>query len=107
MNIQRPVITEKSLERASRGWYTFAVTKSAKKGAIAAEVEKMYHVNVTGVRTIAVHGKVRRTGRSMIRTKKPDWKKAVVQLKAGQKIDAFEVTTKEEPVQEAKKEAKK
>ena len=102
MNVQRPIITEKSLGLASRGWYTFAVDKRARKEAIAKEIEKMYHVNVLTVRTVAMHGKVRRVGKKMISTYRPDWKKALAQLKAGQKIDAFDVTA-QEPVAETPK----
>lgn len=94
MDVKRPIISEKSLGLASRGWYTFAVEKNARKEKIAHEVAAMYHVNVLTVRTVAVHGKVRRTGKKMISARKSDWKKAIVLLKAGQKIDAFEVTSK-------------
>ena len=95
MDVKRPIITEKSLNLASRGWYTFAVAKHARKEHIAQEVEAKYHVDVLSVRTVPMHGKVRRTGKKMTPTHRPDWKKALVQLKAGQKIDAFEVSTQE------------
>lgn len=88
----RPLISEKSLGLASRGWYTFAVAKHARKEDIGRQIEKIYSVNVLSVRTIAMHGKVRRTGKKMVHKRKEDWKKAIVQLKAGQHIDAFEVT---------------
>lgn len=101
MDVKRPIITEKSLGLASRGWYTFAVGKHMRKEKIAREVEAMYHVNVLTVRTIAMHGKVRRTGKKMTTLRRADWKKAIVQLKAGQHIDAFEVTTKEESAKPA------
>ncbi|OGG35223.1 50S ribosomal protein L23 [Candidatus Gottesmanbacteria bacterium RIFOXYB1_FULL_47_11] len=100
MIIGRPIITEKSMGLASRGWYTFAVLKSARKEAIAREIERTYHVDVVTVRTIAMHGKVRRVGKKMVSGHKSDWKKAIALLKPGQHIDAFEVTTKEEPVKE-------
>ena len=103
----RPVITEKSLGLASRGWYTFAVAKHARKEAVAKLIERMYKVNVLSVRTIAMHGKMRRTGKKMIGKHKEDWKKAIVLLKAGQHIDAFEVTQSEAPVEEKKVEEKK
>jgi len=95
MKIDRPIITEKSMMLASRGWYTFAVATHTRKEAIAKEIERMYHVNVVAIRTVSMHGKVRRTGKKMVSNHKPDWKKAIVQLKAGQKIDAFEVTKEE------------
>ena len=94
----RPLISEKSLGLASRGWYTFAVAKHTRKEDIAKSIERMYSVNVLSVRTVAMHGKMRRTGKKMVSKRKGDWKKAMVQLKAGQHIDAFEVTQQEAPV---------
>jgi large subunit ribosomal protein L23 len=99
----RPVITEKSLGLASRGWYTFAVAKHARKEDIAKLIERMYKVNVLSVRTVAMHGKMRRTGKKMVGKRKEDWKKAMLLLKPGQHIDAFEVTQQEAPVEAPKK----
>lgn len=93
MIIKRPIITEKTLLLASRGWYTFAANIDASKYTIASELSRIYKVNVKEVRTITMHGKVRRVGRKAVPTAKPDWKKAMVTLKKGQKIDAFEITT--------------
>lgn len=94
--VQRPLLTEKTLALAAKGWYTFVVDKEARKKNIATEVAAYYKVNVTDVRTLSVHGKTRRVGRKMLRVAKPDWKKALVQLNKGQTIDAFEVTPQEE-----------
>ncbi len=96
MIIDRPLITEKTLRLASRGWYTFVTDIHASKYTIATEISRMYKVTVEEVRTITMHGKVRRTGRKSIPMKREDWKKAMVTLKKGQKIDAFEVTTPEQ-----------
>ena len=98
----RPLISEKSLGLASRGWYTFAVEKHARKEEIAKFIERMYKVNVLSVRTIAMHGKMRRTGKKMVGKRKQDWKKAILLLKAGQHIDAFEVTQSEAPAEDKK-----
>jgi ribosomal protein L23 len=106
MEIQRPVITEKSLGLAARGWYTFAVGKHVRKEVAAKEIEKLFHVNVMASRTIAMHGKVRRTGKKLITARRTDWKKIMVLLKQGQHIDAFEVTSKE-PEEPKKLEEKK
>lgn len=92
----KPVITEKSLNLASRGWYTFAVTAGTRKPEIARGVSALYGVEVQSVRTIVMHGKVRSAGKRAKKVKRIDWKKAIVQLKAGQKIDAFEVTGEQE-----------
>lgn len=89
--VQRPLLTEKTLALANKGWYTFAVDKLARKEQIAKDVEKNYKVKVTQVRTIAMHGKVRRSGKRMLTVRKPDWKKALVTLAKGQTIEAFTV----------------
>lgn len=107
--IERPVITEKSLTQASGGWYTFAVAKHARKEDIAQEIALSYKVDVLEVHTRNVHGKKRRVGRRMIQVAHPDWKKAMVKLKAGQHIDAFEITqqaTQPEPEKKDEKKAK-
>jgi large subunit ribosomal protein L23 len=102
LQLSRPLISEKSLGLAAQGWYTFAVTRHARKEEIVRLIERMYNVNVLSVRTVAMHGKMRRTGKKMVRKRKEDWKKAMVHLKAGQHIDAFEVTQQEAPVEEKK-----
>ncbi len=91
----RPYITEKTMAHAQTGYYTFVVDIKTNKAQIAGAVKKQYKVTVTSVRTSTVHGKVRRTGRKMQPVRKPDWKKAIVILAKGQKIDAFEVTKEE------------
>ncbi len=96
MIIKRPLITEKTLSLAAKGWYTFEASLDASKYTIATEISHVYKVNVVEVRTITMHGKVRRVGRKSIPTERPNWKKAMVTLKKGQKIDAFEVTTPQE-----------
>lgn len=90
-----PRLSEKSLALASRGWYTFVVDSQASKNVIAKEIGSLYNVQIKDVRTVRIHGKERRAGRLMKRVRKSDWKKAIVRLAAGQKIDAFEVTTEE------------
>ena len=93
--VKRPVITEKSLMRASRGWYTFAVDIDASKPEIARAVNEAYSVSVTSVRTQTMHGKQRRVGKKMKTIQKSDWKKALVHLKEGQTIPVFEVAPEE------------
>jgi len=94
----RPLITEKTLTLAASGWYSFLVHKAAEKPGIAKAIADFYKVNVVGVRVASMHGKMRRVGKLMKYTKKSDWKKALVHLSKGQKIDAFEVA----PTQEGK-----
>lgn len=91
--VTRPVITEKSLQYAGRGWYTFAVALASNKAVIAEAIGNLYKVNVTDVRTIIMHGKEQKHGKRSQKVRQSDWKKALVRLKTGQKIDAFEVTS--------------
>ena len=102
--VQRPLITEKTLTLAARGWYTFVVAGGAAKPAIAQSVSQLYKVTVVSVRTVSMHGKVRRVGKMSKYVQKADWKKALVRLVKGQKIDAFEVTGEqvEKPVKPEK-----
>jgi|SRR3989338_3228252 len=96
MIIRRPLITEKSLAQAAKGWYTFAVSEEARKQEIARDIGKFYSVTVTDVKTAIMHGKERRTGRARLLVRKSDWKKAFVKLGKGQTIAAFEVTQETE-----------
>ncbi len=83
--IIRPVITEKSTIAGELNKYTFIVHNDANKPEIKKAVESIFSVGVTGVNIISVHGKNKRfRGRAV---KKPDLKKAIVTLKAGDVID--------------------
>jgi len=83
----RPVITERSMTETNRGRYTFAVDTEATKQEIAAAVAEAFKVDVIAVNTMPVHGKSRRLGRRM--GKKSDWKKAIVTIAEGQKIEKY------------------
>ena len=87
--IRRPLITEKSTQQkeASRQ-YAFEVDRGANKIEIQSAVERLFKVKVLQVRTCSVLGKTKRLGRKYGR--RPDWKKAIVTLKAGDRIDFFE-----------------
>lgn len=89
--IKRPVITEKAINQTAFGEYTFAVNWLAAKGQIKEAIEKFFGVDVVGMRTIKVKGKTIRRGRKRLRVKLPDWKKAIVKIKEGQKIEYFEM----------------
>jgi|YNPNPStandDraft_1061719.scaffolds.fasta_scaffold00337_8 large subunit ribosomal protein L23 len=86
--IERPILTEKSLKAAEEGKYTFKVAKDANKIEIRKAVEKIFNVNVVRVNTMIVKGERRRLGR-LSEGRTPDWKKAIVTLAPGQKIDLF------------------
>lgn len=83
----RPVITEKSMGQTNAGRYTFAVATDATKREIAEAVAEAFKVDVVAVNTSTVRGKARRLGRRV--GHKPDWKKAVVTLAAGQRIERY------------------
>jgi large subunit ribosomal protein L23 len=95
----RPVITEKSMSKVARGWYTFMADEFATKGQIAQLVKDIYGVTVLEVRTISMHGKSRRAGRSQKHIMQPDWTKAIVHIAEGQTIDAFALGAGEEMTQ--------
>ncbi|HZL06807.1 MAG TPA: 50S ribosomal protein L23 [Coriobacteriia bacterium] len=86
--IIRPVVSEKSYKLMEFNRYTFEVDKRATKPHIASAIEEIFGVTVTSVNTINVPGKPRRLryNKGVTRT----WKKAVVTLKDGDKIDLFE-----------------
>ncbi|MDP2860602.1 MAG: 50S ribosomal protein L23 [bacterium] len=95
--IKKPKITEKSLERAASGWYTFIVDKKATKFQIKTAIETSFSVKVLEVRTTSVKGKTRRVGRKRLEKTMPSQKKAMVFLAKGQKIDLFETGGTDEP----------
>ena len=85
----RPLITEKSTKmKEAKNNVTFVVDRRANKIEIKHAIQKMFDVHVEDVRTINVHGKVKRMGR--FEGKRPDWKKAVVTLREGDTIDFLE-----------------
>ena len=91
--LKKPLLTEKSLvERDSNNRYSFVVAKDASKGEIKTAVEKIFNVTVIKINTISVRGKMHRMGR--FEGKRPDYKKAFVTLKEGDKIDVVEATAK-------------
>lgn len=85
--IKRPVVTEKTMEYQEDDKYVFDVSLRASKGAIANEVSRVYGVEVDDVRTMIMPGKKRRIFKTNRFMKTKKWKKAIVKLKDGQKID--------------------
>ena len=86
--LRRPLVTEKNTILQAQNKYAFEVAKEANKPQIKQAVEKAFKVRVTGVNVTKVSGKTRRVGRRMVQT--PPWKKAVVTLRPGDKIEIFE-----------------
>lgn len=84
--IKSPVITEKSTDLTGKyNKYSFAVDKRANKIEIKKAVERLFKIKVTKVNTIKMRGKQRRV--RFHQGKTPDWKKAIVTLREGDKID--------------------
>jgi len=90
--LKRPIVTEKITEMQEKGFYAFEVELHATKIDITKAVEKKFNVSVLSVRTIRHKGKAKsqmtRKGRFPGRT--PTWKKAIVRLKEGDKIELFQ-----------------
>ncbi len=84
----KPVVTEKSMILMEENKYSFEVAKDANKIEIKHAVEKMFDVKVLRVTTRTIRGKVKKQGR--FEGKRPDRKKAIVTLRAGDKIQVFE-----------------
>lgn len=83
--IKNPIITEKVTMNSQFGQYAFLVGDSANKSEVKKAVEEIYKVKVEGVNVINVKSKKRRLGRTM--GVRPGYKKAIVTLEAGQKLD--------------------
>ncbi len=87
--IRRPLITEKStLQKEMHNQLAFEVDRRANKIEIKRAVEKVFKVRVKTVRTLNYDGKRKRLGRTVGR--RPHWKKAIVTLQPGEKIEFFE-----------------
>jgi large subunit ribosomal protein L23 len=86
--IVRPVVTEKGVDKKdNEGTLCFQVNAEANKTQVKSAVEKLFKVKVAEVRTANFEGKMRRRGR--FSGYRPDWKKAYVKLKAGEKVPDF------------------
>ncbi len=83
--IKRPIISEKgTLLSEVNNSFVFEVDAASNRQEIRQAVEKLFNVKVDGVRTLMVQGKLKRTGRNIL--KNQNWKKAIVTLKEGNKI---------------------
>ena len=85
--ILRPIVSEKSYALAAADRYTFRVHRDAHKTQIRQAVERLFDVTVVDVRTMNVHSKPKRRGLTSGRTR--EWKKAIVQVRAGDTIPVF------------------
>jgi len=86
--IRRPLITEKtSIQREDGRTIVFQVARDANKVEIRHAIEKLLGAKVDTIRTSIAHGKIKRQGRYS--GQRPDWKKAYVTLREGQKMPEF------------------
>ncbi|MBZ5580757.1 MAG: 50S ribosomal protein L23 [Acidobacteriia bacterium] len=86
--IRRPLVTEKGVEKKdNERTLCFEVAHAANKTQVKSAVEKLFKVKVEEVRTANFEGKLRRRGR--FSGYRPDWKKAYVRLKEGEKVPDF------------------
>ncbi len=86
--LRRPLITEKNAILQSQGKYVFEIATEANKQQVKQAVEKAFKVGVLAVNVMTVSGKTRRIGRQRVLTQ--SWKKAIVTIKPGDKIEFFE-----------------
>jgi len=86
--LRRPLITEKNTVLQAQNKYAFEIADGANKPIIKQAVEKAFKVKVTGVNVVTMQGKTKRVGRRQVHTN--PWKKAIVTLKPGDKIEFFE-----------------
>src|SRR5262249_9811485 len=84
----RPVVSEKSYHQITENRYTFKVHKDAHKTQVRHAAEEFFDVKVTSVNIVKRPAKPKRRG--MIKGTRPGWKKAIVELKPGDKIEIFE-----------------
>jgi len=86
--LRRPLVTEKNAILQTEGKYAFEVASGATKPQIKQAVETAFKVTVIGVNVMTVPGKERRVGRRHVRT--PSWRKAIVTLEPGDRIELFD-----------------
>jgi large subunit ribosomal protein L23 len=86
--LRRPLITEKNAALQAQGKYAFEVAGEANKEQVKEAIEKAFNVTVTKVNVITMPGKGRRMRARLVVS--PPWKKAVVTLKPGDKIEIVE-----------------
>ncbi len=88
--IKRPIVTERATNlKALANQYVFRVARESTKHDIKRAVQDLFKVKVTKVNTMMVGGKMRRMGNAPA-SHRPDWKKAVVTVQAGQEIKILE-----------------
>ncbi len=90
--IIKPIISEKSMNQAGKGRFVFAVARYLDKPTIKRTIEKQFNVHIKKIMTITTKGKTKRIGTRRNEVAVSPVKKAVVQVKEGEKIAIFDVT---------------
>lgn len=86
-----PVITETSLDLAAKNWFTFRVPTGQNKNRLRKEIAARFKVDVLAIKTLVVKGKQKKSLKNRRIIKAEDWKKVIVKVKEGQKIEAFDI----------------
>ena len=86
--LRRPLITEKNTIQQDHDKYAFEVDRDANKRQVKQAVEEAFNVKVKAVNVMNIPGRMRRVGRRQVLTQ--SWKKAIVTLQPGGKIELFE-----------------
>lgn len=89
--ITKPIITERSMSDAKNGKFTFAAVQNAHKNDIKQAIEKIYSVHVVSISSSMIKGRSKRVGKKRTVKNATHYKKAIVTLKEGEKIDIFEI----------------
>ena len=92
--IKKALISEKSFGAAGNDKFTFIVDKNANKDTISAVCEKLFNINVLDINTANYKGKVKMSKKG--KGKRSNFKKAIITVKKGQKIDLFEIETEKD-----------
>lgn len=87
----RPIISEKSMQDAKNGKFTFVFAKRSRKEQIRKEIEQAFTVHVLALATSVVKGGRKRIGKRKEEVQVSPWKKATVMLAKGEKISLFDV----------------
>ncbi|CAN5193099.1 50S ribosomal protein L23 [soil metagenome] len=86
-----PIITEKSMAHVKNHKFSFLVASDASKEAIKKAIKATFNVDPIGIQTTVQKGKTQRVGIRRMEKQRPAYKKAIITLKADQKIDIFDL----------------
>lgn len=85
----KPLRTEKTMREIAKNKYAFGVDAAATKTDIKKITEELFGVKVVGMQTVKMRGKKYKTGKKGLYKKRSDWKKTIIEIAPGQKIDLY------------------